>query len=44
MGYKLRPQDPAAEVRKVARQGIEKAIEALGVSSAERAEGVAAKD
>ncbi|WP_313089505.1 CHAD domain-containing protein [Pseudomonas sp.] len=40
MGYKLRPQDPAAEVRKVARQGIDKAIEALSVPSAERAEGV----
>ncbi len=40
MGYKLRPQDPAAEVRKVARQGIDKAIKALSVPSAERAEGV----
>lgn len=40
MGYKLRPKDPAAEVRKVARQGIDKAIEALSVPSAERAEGV----
>lgn len=40
MGYKLRPQDPAAEVRKVARQGIDKAIEALGVPAGERGEGV----
>ncbi len=40
MGYKLRPRDPAEEVRKVARQGIDKAIEALNVSPAERAEGV----
>ncbi len=40
MGYKLRPQDPAAEVRKVARQGIDKAIEALSVPPQERAEGV----
>jgi CHAD domain-containing protein len=40
MGYKLRPQDPAAEVRKVARQGIESAIEALGVPPSERGEGV----
>ena len=40
MGYKLRPQDPAAEVRKVARQGIDKAIEALSVAPEERAEGV----
>lgn len=40
MGYKLRPQDPAAEVRKVARQGIEKAIEALSVSPSDRGEGV----
>lgn len=40
MGYKLRPQDPAAEVRKVARQGIDKAIEALSVAPEDRAEGV----
>jgi CHAD domain-containing protein len=40
MGYKLRQQDPAAEVRKVARQGIDKAIEALSVPPEERAEGV----
>lgn len=40
MGYKLRPKDPAAEVRKVARQRIDKAIEALSVPPAERAEGV----
>ncbi|WP_407291838.1 CHAD domain-containing protein [Stutzerimonas zhaodongensis] len=40
MGYKLRPQDPAAEVRKVARQGIDNAIEALSVPPEERAEGV----
>lgn len=40
MGYKFRPQDPAAEVRKVARQRIDKAIEALSVPDAERAEGV----
>jgi len=40
MGYTLRPQDPAAEVRKVARQRIDKAIEALSVPAAERAEGV----
>lgn len=40
MGYKLRPKEPAAEVRKVARQGIDKAIEALGAPVAERAEGV----
>jgi CHAD domain-containing protein len=40
MGYKLRPQDPAAEVRKVARQGIDKAIEALSAPVAERAEGI----
>lgn len=40
MGYKLRPKDPAEEVRKVARQGIDKAIEALSVPSEERAEGV----
>lgn len=40
MGYKLRPQDPAVEVHKVARQGIDKAIEALSVPVAERAEGV----
>lgn len=40
MGYKLRPQDPAAEVRMVARQRIDKAIEALSVPAAERAEGV----
>jgi len=40
MGYKLRPQDPAAEVRKVARQGIDSAIEALSVPPDERAEGV----
>lgn len=40
MGYKLRPQDPAAEVRKVARQGIDKAIEALSLPPAERGEGV----
>lgn len=40
MGYKLRPKDPAEEIRKVARQGIDKAIEALSVSPAERAEGV----
>lgn len=40
MGYTLRPKDPASEVRKVARQGIDKAIEALSVSPEERAEGV----
>lgn len=40
MGYRLRPGDPAAEVRKVARQGIDKAIEALSVPPEERAEGV----
>ncbi|WP_417778782.1 CHAD domain-containing protein [Stutzerimonas xanthomarina] len=40
MGYKLRPRDPAAEVRKVARQGIDKAINALSVAPEERAEGV----
>ena len=40
MSYKLRPQDPAAEVRKVARQGIDKAIEALNVPAEERGEGV----
>ena len=40
MGYKLRHKDPAEEVRKVARQGIDKAIEALSVLPAERAEGV----
>ena len=40
MGYKLRPQDPAAEVRKVARQGLDNAIEALSVPPEERAEGV----
>lgn len=40
MSYKLRPRDPAAEVRKVARQGLEKAIEALSAPPAERGEGV----
>ncbi|WP_217474971.1 CHAD domain-containing protein [Stutzerimonas stutzeri] len=40
MGYKLRPRDPAAEVRKVARQAIEKAVEALSAPPAERGEGV----
>jgi len=40
MGYKLRPRDPAAEVRKVAQQGFDKAIEALNVPPAERGEGV----
>ncbi|NKQ11954.1 CHAD domain-containing protein [Pseudomonas sp. SST3] len=40
MSYKLRPKNPAAEVRKVARQRIDKAIEALGVPPAERGEGV----
>lgn len=40
MSYKLRPKNPAAEVRKVARQRIDKAIEALSVPPAERAEGV----
>ena len=40
MGYKLRPRDPAAEVRKVARQGLDKAIESLSVPPAERGEGV----
>ncbi len=40
MSYQLRPQDLAAEVRKVARQGIDKAIEALSVPPQERAEGV----
>ncbi|MCQ2029404.1 CHAD domain-containing protein [Stutzerimonas zhaodongensis] len=40
MGYKLRPKDPAEEIRKVARQGIDKAIEALSAPSEERAEGV----
>jgi len=40
MGYKLRPHDPASEVRKVVRQGIDNAIEALGAPVAERAEGI----
>lgn len=40
MGYKLRPRDPAAEVRKVARQGFDNAIEALSMPPAERGEGV----
>ncbi|MCJ0974215.1 CHAD domain-containing protein [Pseudomonas sp. PS1] len=40
MSYKLRTTDPAAEVRKVARQGIDSAIESLNVAEAERAEGI----
>ncbi|MGK9064736.1 CHAD domain-containing protein [Stutzerimonas chloritidismutans] len=40
MSYKLRTADPAAEVRKVAQQGIDNAIDSLSVPEAERAEGI----